>query len=357
MTTGANSRSAIPGQPSQIRVLLIADTHLGFDLPLHPRVERRRRGEDFFTNYERALTPAYGGEVDLVVHGGDLFFRSRVPASIVEMAMAPLVRVAELGLPVFIVPGNHERSRIPLHLWSAHPNIYIFDAPSTFSITVRGVTVGLSGFPFIRNIRDVFDARIEETRHRDRHTDIQLLCLHQTVEGAKVGPSDYTFRRGPDVIRGSDIPAEFDAVLCGHIHRAQMLTRDLSNRPLPAPVIYAGSIERTSFAERDERKSYSICSFSTALRRGQRMVDASFVALPARPMIHLDIERPDPAGRSLTKQLEQHIRRLDPDAVVRIQVNGPLSPTDEQVLSAANLRSLAPDTMNVSLARTRPSQD
>jgi exonuclease SbcD len=325
MTTGANSRSAIPGQPSQIRVLLIADTHLGFDLPLHPRVERRRRGEDFFTNYERALTPAYGGEVDLVVHGGDLFFRSRVPASIVEMAMAPLVRVAELGLPVFIVPGNHERSRIPLHLWSAHPNIYIFDAPSTFSITVRGVTVGLSGFPFIRNIRDVFDARIEETRHRDRHTDIQLLCLHQTVEGAKVGPSDYTFRRGPDVIRGSDIPAEFDAVLCGHIHR--------------------------------ERKSYSICSFSTALRRGQRMVDASFVALPARPMIHLDIERPDPAGRSLTKQLEQHIRRLDPDAVVRIQVNGPLSPTDEQVLSAANLRSLAPDTMNVSLARTRPSQD
>jgi exonuclease SbcD len=356
MSSGANFTLAIPGQPSQIRVLLVADTHLGFDLPLHPRVKRRRRGEDFFANYERALAPAYDGEVDLVVHGGDLFYRSRVPASIVEMAMAPLVRIAELGLPVFIVPGNHERSRIPLHLWSAHPNICIFDAPSTFSITIRGVTVGLSGFPFTRNIREVFDARIEETRHRDHHTDIKLLCLHQTVEGAQVGPSDYTFRWGSDVIRGSDIPVEFDAVLCGHIHRAQMLPRDLSSRLLPAPVIYAGSIERTSFAERDEIKSYSICRFSTSLDRGRRLVDASFVALPARPMIHLDIEHPDPTGWSLTEQLEQHIRRLDPDAVVRIQINGPVSQRDEKVLSAANLRRLAPDTMNVSLARPRPSQ-
>ena len=31
-----------------IRVLLLADTHLGFDLPSKPRVERRRRGPDFF---------------------------------------------------------------------------------------------------------------------------------------------------------------------------------------------------------------------------------------------------------------------------------------------------------------------
>lgn len=357
MTTGANSRSAIPGQPSQIRVLLIADTHLGFDLPVHPRVERRRRGDDFFANYERALAPAYAGEVDLVVHGGDVFYRSRVPPSIIEMAMAPLVRVAEMGLPVFIVPGNHERSRLPLHLWSAHPNIYTFDKPKTLLITVRGTTISLSGFPFARHIRHVFGSLVDETQYRENGAQVRLLCIHQTVEGAQVGPSDYTFRSGSDVIRGGDIPAEFDAVLCGHIHRAQLLTRDLSGKPLPAPVIFAGSVERTSFAERHEIKSYSICSFSTSVVCGKRMVNASFVALPARPMIQLDIEHPDLAGRSLTQQLEQHIRRLDPHAVVRIRINGPLSERDEDVLSAANLRRLAPDTMNVSLARPRPSQD
>ena len=66
------------------RILLVADTHLGFDLPDNPRVNRRRRGHDFFANFERALGPALNGKVDLVVHGGDLFHRSRVSASVVE---------------------------------------------------------------------------------------------------------------------------------------------------------------------------------------------------------------------------------------------------------------------------------
>ena len=35
-----------------IRILFLADTHLGFDLPVKPRINRRRRGIDFFKNYE-----------------------------------------------------------------------------------------------------------------------------------------------------------------------------------------------------------------------------------------------------------------------------------------------------------------
>ncbi len=41
-----------------IRILFVSDTHLGFDLPRKPRVKRRRRGPDFFENFERALEPA-----------------------------------------------------------------------------------------------------------------------------------------------------------------------------------------------------------------------------------------------------------------------------------------------------------
>ena len=70
-----------------IRILFLADTHLGYDLPFKPRIQRRRRGHDFFANYEVALAPAVRGEVDLVVHGGDLFFRARVPPVLVEMAL------------------------------------------------------------------------------------------------------------------------------------------------------------------------------------------------------------------------------------------------------------------------------
>jgi len=60
-------------------MLFLADTHLGFDYPFRPRVQRRRRRPDFFRNYELALRPAHRREVDLVVHGGDVFYRSKVP--------------------------------------------------------------------------------------------------------------------------------------------------------------------------------------------------------------------------------------------------------------------------------------
>src|SRR5262245_55954218 len=76
-------RSAYYSKVSKdVRILLLADTHLGFDLPSSPRVGRRRRGHDFLANYALALEPALSGEVDLVVHGGDVFDRSSVPSSV-----------------------------------------------------------------------------------------------------------------------------------------------------------------------------------------------------------------------------------------------------------------------------------
>src|SRR5262245_2734351 len=114
--------------PSGIRILLLADSHLGFDLPTRPRVDRRRRGYDFLANYSTALAPALNGEVDLVVHAGDVFDRSSVVPSLAYQAFEPLRRVAERGVPVFIVPGNHERSRLPHIRFATHPRVHIFES-------------------------------------------------------------------------------------------------------------------------------------------------------------------------------------------------------------------------------------
>jgi DNA repair exonuclease SbcCD nuclease subunit len=336
-----------------VRVLFVADTHLGFDLPFRPRIERRRRGHDFFANFEEALRPAHEGNVDLVVHGGDLFYRSRVPATLVEMALAPLIRVAEQGIPVYLVPGNHERSRIPLHLWSAQPNMHIFDQPRTFLCAVAGGSVALSGFPFAQNVRDRFSELVSLTRYHEVEADFRLLCLHQTVEGAQVGPSNYTFRSGPDVMKGQGIPSDFGAVLAGHIHRAQVLTHDLRNRRLPAPVIYPGSIERTSFAERNEDKGYVILSAGLSERERGRPVDVCFMSLPARPMVCLVLEAGKPSTTSLTDHLRRRLSALDPNSVVRLQIRGAHATEVRAILSAAILRELAPPSMNIWLAPDR----
>ncbi|MFZ2491631.1 MAG: metallophosphoesterase [Thermoanaerobaculia bacterium] len=260
-----------------IRVLLLADTHLGLDLPERPRSDRPRRGEDFFAAYTRALLPAFRGEVDLVVHGGDVFFRSRVKPGLVLRAFEPLKRVADGGVPVVVVPGNHERSAIPFPLLAAHPGIHVFDRPRTFALTLRGLDVAVAGFPCERDrIRDRFATLVEQTGWKSVASDVRLLCLHQTVEGATVGPADYVFRWGPDVIPGRAIPHGFAAVPTGHIHRHQLLTTDLSGRRIAAPVLYPGSTERTSSAEECDAKGYVILELEPAASGAGAIRDWTF---------------------------------------------------------------------------------
>jgi DNA repair exonuclease SbcCD nuclease subunit len=214
-----------------IRILLIADTHLGFDLPLRPRIKRRRRGLDFFANFERALMPALNGKVDAVVHGGDVLYRSKVPARLVEMAFEPLKQVADSGVPVYLVPGNHERSAVPHGHLAAHPNIYLFDRPRTYHLQTANSSLALAGFPFVRTgIRKDFLTRLGQTGWQRTQADTHVLCIHQSVDGAVVGPVGYTFRYAHDVIRTSDIPPGFAAVLTGHIHRFQVLETDLKGK-------------------------------------------------------------------------------------------------------------------------------
>lgn len=332
----------------------MADSHIGYDSPIRPRIERRRRGPDFLANFRRALLPAVNGEVDLVIHGGDLFFRSRLSPSVVELGLAPLVEVAQKGVPIFLVPGNHESSRIPRHLWTAHPNIHIFHQPETFIWRQAGTSVALGGFPFQRKIRSTFRHLIEQTGIHESEAEIRLLCLHQAIEGAKVGPAGYTFREGNDVIRGSDLPNGFDAILAGHIHRGQTLRHDLNGRQLAAPVIYSGSIERTSFAERFEPKYYVKLTFRFIEPDLSPELTIEFMPLPTRPMAILEIDGSGLTLEQLTTMIRNQLSSLYPEAVVRVKINGDLSPESKAGLSAEYLRHLAPPTMNISLGYHAP---
>lgn len=55
----------------------------------------------------------------------------------------------------------------------------------------------------------------------------------------------------------------------------------------------------------------------------------------------------------LAKYLNAQIASLDPDAVVRIKTHGEIPQGAHQVLNAAYLRSIAPQSMNISVAQSR----
>lgn len=328
-----------------IKILFIADTHLGFDYPFKPRVQRRRRGPDFFRNFELALQPAYRGEVDLVVHGGDILYRSKVPARLVDMAFEPLKRVANTDVPVYVVPGNHERSSIPYHILAAHPNISVFDQPTCFLQEIKGTTISFAGFPFLRHgIRKKFSEMIERTGLRKTRADFHVLCMHQSVDGATMGPKNFMFRGGDDVIDIHDIPSGFAAVLTGHMHRHQVLQRDLKGKSPATPVLYAGSIERTSFAEKDEIKGYMIIDVEDNTK-----VHWHFHELPTRPMISFEIDVTGMPGRSFACWLNEKIKAIPVDSIVKIKIHGKLNDEILQMIRAESLRSLVPETMNFNI--------
>ena len=333
---------------SPIRVVFFADTHLGLDYPVRPRVHRRRRGQDFFDNFERVLDYVASTRPDLVVHGGDLFFRSNVPQTIADKAFDALWRFAQTGVPILIVPGNHERSKLPTSIWLAHPNIHVFDIPKTYQVAVSGTSIGVSGFPFVRHdVRRRFKEVLAETGWEESSPGFKLLCMHQFVERAQVGPSDYTFRSGADVVRMPDIPTDFVAVLAGHVHRTQVLRRKMGNDELQ--VIYPGSIERASFAEKDEPKGFYDIRIDHPPAGAGWVTELEFHELPARPMVDLEIGAEVQAS-GLRGYLLDRIAKMDKNAVVRLAGASQLDSATGAMLTAPFLRSVFPSSMSFQLS-------
>ncbi len=337
-----------------LRILFLADTHLGFDLPFRPRLKIRRRGLDFFHNFERVLNFAVDKKVDCIIHGGDLFYRSRIPKRLVEMVFEPLKKVADTGIPILIVPGNHERSVIPHSEFSMHPNIHIFTYPRTFTISIRDYRLAISGFPFIRNnISDRFPIFVGQTGWQNYKADCRLLCMHQSVAGAQVGPANYMFRGGKDVIRAQDIPSDFAAVLTGHIHRHQVLEQDLTGAPLATKVFYPGAIDRVSFTERDEAKGFLMLKLNGKSQNNGSEISWCFHHLPTRPMVTINIKPEKASKDALLKALQDRLANLPDDAIVKVAIPGEVQGGHLEVFRAQTLRKMAKPNMNISTSWSR----
>ena len=326
-----------------LKIVFFADTHLGVDYPINPKVERRRRGEDFFNNYMKVLEYAVESKADLVMHGGDFFFRSMISTPIVDKAYDILYDFAHNDIPFIIVPGNHERSVLPSSVLMNHKNIHIFDEPLTFFFKKKNAIIGITGFPNIRNrIRLQFENILKKATEGNPEVDIKLLLMYQTIQESKI--EGYTFRYGIDVLPLDMLPANYHAVLSGHIHRAQIFHYEKAG--IKIPVIYPGSTERTSVVEMAEEKGFYELIFDES-KNGWKLTETKFHILPTRPMIRLDITKLTENEKVLRNLLEAELSKLDQNSVVRLRCD---IPETRKLLKAELLRELTPKAMTLTLA-------
>jgi DNA repair exonuclease SbcCD nuclease subunit len=95
------------------------------------------------------------------------------------------------------------------------------------------------------------------------------------------------------------------------------------------PVIYAGSVERTSFAEAPEVKGFVVLQLT---RSG--LGPFEFRPLPARPMVALTLSFANGQAEAVEARVSAAIRSTPDDAVVQLRVAGALP----EALNAAMLR-------------------
>ena len=114
----------------------------------------------------------------------------------------------------------------------------------------------------------------------------------------------------------------------------------------PAPVVYPGSIERTSVAEKDEQKGTLILLVSPS-EKGGTVISSEFMELPTRPMIAHDVPVDGLDRLGLENAVGRIVDAVPQDAVLRLRLLAPQSADYTPPLTAARLRELAPGTMNV----------
>ena len=114
-----------------------------------------------------------------------------------------------------------------------------------------------------------------------------------------------------------------------------------------------GSVERTSFVERDEAKGYLILEFEAGGASGGRLARWEFRELPARPMSILTVDASEATPAELERKIREGLSGLAEDGVVQIRVSGAFEPGAEEVIRATTLRTMHPPTMTVTLRYSR----
>jgi DNA repair exonuclease SbcCD nuclease subunit len=324
-----------------LKFIHTADTHLGFEITKIAQsdpVGRQNRADSLFENFVSIVEHAIEIGADLFIHSGDLFNKYYIPREVLDELVRPFKDLVRAGISVLLIPGNHERSEFPFDLFHGAKNVFVFDRPKSLSLTLDGYSVGIAGFPFIReDSRRTFLKALEETEYEGLRSDFNILVIHQAFDQATVGPVDFTFREGrPDTVSRQTVPLDFEYIAAGHIHRHQILYHPLEPR---LHFVYPGSTQRISFAEMNEEKGFVMGEVLND------RIETRFMALPTYDMEIVNIEAAGLSTGDLEEAIKAQFWRFDKDLVIRFNLTGGKRLSDYPALDYQRLRAKMPSIL------------
>ena len=246
-----------------MRLMHLADLHLGKIIFKHPLLN------DQHEVLQQILDIAAEQNVDGVMIAGDLYQRNSPAAEAMTELSRFLTSLTDMGLPVYIISGNHDSAERLAYLSAVAEKAGIYIA-SPVPGEIRTVTaedafgkvrIHLFSYCTPLQIRQRFQ---EQAASIDNYDDAvravlaahpvdsmerNVILAHQFLTGANVSESEELAVGGSENVSAA-LFDDYAYVALGHLHGPQKVLRET--------VRYAGSPLKYSFSEADQKKSVTI---------------------------------------------------------------------------------------------------
>ncbi len=313
-----------------------ADAHFGIET--YGRIDSETglntRLVDFRNSLNFAIDKALDAGVKVALFAGDAY-KARDPNQTHQREFASCIRrLTDAGIPVVMVTGNHDvpnatarANAVEIYRTLGVKDVHVLSRPEIVRIETLDGPIQIAAMPYLlrsaalskeatkgKSVEETTELMVGKYSEYIDYLARQLepgipsvLLGHFWVMNAKLSAGPGYFNPSePQMLVSVAANPEFDYVAMGHIHKFQ----DLNKRAHP-PVVYAGSIDRTDFGERNEEKGFVIADVA----KGATTYE--FVSVPARRFVDIDVDADldEPTEKILKAISEKDVA----DAVVRLK--------------------------------------
>lgn len=343
--------------------------HLGIESYgiLNPQTGLSARLEDFLSAFDKLIEYAVSEGAELVIFSGDAYQRKDPTQTYQREFAKRLIRLSQAGIPVVLVPGNHDLhpssnkassvdifsvltpldSRLPAQVYTSR-------RPQLFNIPARSGNIQVLSIPWLwsssllakeeykslsfealnQKMAEIVTDIVNRESQNISPESPAILASHLWVAGSKVG-SEQRYGGGHDysLLPSSLALPVFDYVALGHIHSRQSFALD-------PPVAYSGSLERIDFSDEGVSKGFYLVEIEQSKPRTRREAHYEFIELPSRNFITLDmkVEIEDSNPQYFLMHEISRCQEKIKDAIVRLNIQWPhphqLRPPDQEIRKA-----------------------
>ncbi len=287
-----------------MRLIHISDSHLGVSGNLRKLTEQGydQREEDFLRVFDIAIDRIIEMKPDVIIHSGDLFHLVRPSNRIIARAAKALLKLSGAMIPTIVISGNHDTPKTR----STGSVFQIMEIIPNLDFVYKGSYESYNyGEMVVHAIPHCLSQEDLEVQIKRTESDTGALYNVLVAHGVVASIPEFSMNEFAEQFIPDSVFPNFDYVALGHYHG---FTKIADN------CYYAGSTERASFNEAEQKKGFLEVDLSSSR--------VEFHELPARRMFKLPIiDARDFDGDKLRESVRENLETAElKDAIARLEI-------------------------------------